>query len=471
MAKKNIKSKETENIEDLKSSAEIFETFLVNASSERQIIDVLEKLGKFSNSELKPGLTTLLSSSSLSIRVLALKNLAKFTDPSLLEVLAVAAKTDPSAEVRREATSAIGRMRSSKAIKHLLDLVNDKDPNIVLQSLRGLAGFMGDDSVLAQVKEIASHQNDQVSEYASELLAVKTPRSKVKRSQSFEINSQLRNLVIMGDTLQAMAEMPDECIDLTFTSPPYYNARDYSLYQSYQEYMSFLREVFESVHRITKEGRFLVVNSSPVIVPRISRAHSSKRYPIPFDLHAILVSMGWEFIDDIIWLKPEASVKNRVGGFMQHRKPLGYKPNTVTEMIMVYRKKTTKLIDWNMKQYDKSVVEQSLVSKDFETTNVWKIDPTYSKKHSAVFPIGLCDRVISYYSFVGDLVFDPFAGSGTVGVSALANKRNFLLTELDDQYSSRLLENIVSSKYLNEPFADAQSVKLSDLRRHLKGEA
>ena len=49
--------------------------------------------------------------------------------------------------------------------------------------------------------------------------------------------------------------------------------------------------------------------------------------------------MGWEYIDDIIWLKPEASVKNRVGGFQQHRKPLGYKPNTVTEMIMVYRKK------------------------------------------------------------------------------------------------------------------------------------
>ena len=99
-------------------------------------------------------------------------------------------------------------------------------------------------------------------------------------------------------------------------------------------------EVFKETHRITKEGRFLIVNTSPVIVPRISRAHSSKRYPIPFDLHAILVKEGWEFIDDIIWEKPEYSVKNRVGGFQQHRKPLGYKPNTITEYLMVYRKQT-----------------------------------------------------------------------------------------------------------------------------------
>src|SRR5690606_9462952 len=131
------------------------------------------------------------------------------------------------------------------------------------------------------------------------------------------------------------------------TSPPYYNARDYSFYNSYEEYLEFLRDVFKEVHRLTKNGRFLIVNSSPVIVPRVSRAHSSKRYPIPFDLNKILTDDGWEFIDDIVWQKPEYSVKNRIGGFMQNRKPLSYKPNCVTEYVMVYRKKTTDLIDWN----------------------------------------------------------------------------------------------------------------------------
>jgi DNA modification methylase len=66
--------------------------------------------------------------------------------------------------------------------------------------------------------------------------------------------------------------------------------------------------------------------------------------------------MGWEFIDDIIWVKPEASVKNRNSGFAQHRKPLGYKANAVNEYVMVYRKATDKLIDWN-ETVDKCTVE------------------------------------------------------------------------------------------------------------------
>ncbi len=83
----------------------------------------------------------------------------------------------------------------------------------------------------------------------------------------------------------------------------------------------------------------------------------------------------WEFIDDIIWVKPEASVKNRNAGFLQHRKPLAYKPNARTEYLMVYRKQTDKLIDWNIRQYDWQTVKESKVKDGYETSNVWNIDP------------------------------------------------------------------------------------------------
>jgi DNA modification methylase len=96
-------------------------------------------------------------------------------------------------------------------------------------------------------------------------------------------------VIVNGNVLDTLPHIPDESIHLTFTSPPYYNARDYSIYSSYQVYLEFLAQVFNEVHRITKEGRFLIVNTSPVIVPRISRAHSSQRYAIPFDLHPYLV--------------------------------------------------------------------------------------------------------------------------------------------------------------------------------------
>ena len=53
---------------------------------------------------------------------------------------------------------------------------------------------------------------------------------------------------------------------------------------------------------------------------------------------------------------------------------------------MVYRKQTEKLIDWNIHQYDYRTVKESKVEDGYETTNVWKIDPTFDKVHSAVFP-------------------------------------------------------------------------------------
>jgi DNA modification methylase len=204
----------------------------------------------------------------------------------------------------------------------------------------------------------------------------------------------------------------------------------------------FLAEVFKEVHRITKEGRFFILNTSPIIIPRVSRQHSSRRYPIPLDIHPYLTEMGWEFIDDIIWLKPEASVKNRNAGFLQHRKPLAYKPNPITEYLMVYRKKTEKLIDWNIREYDWATVKKSKVDDQYETSNVWKVDPTFDRVHSAVFPVELCNRVIKYYSFTGDLVFDPFAGRGTVGKAAQVLERQFFLTEKDPVYFQTIKKNL-----------------------------
>jgi DNA modification methylase len=131
-----------------------------------------------------------------------------------------------------------------------------------------------------------------------------------------------------------------------------------------------------------------------------------------------------------------------VAGFNMHRKPLAYKPNCVTETLMVYRKKTNKLIDWIFKQYPKQIINKSKVKDGYQTSNVWKIDPSSNKKHSAIFPVKLCDNVINYYSLAGDLVFDPFAGSGSVGESAIKNNRYFFLTEINKSYSELMKERL-----------------------------
>ena len=77
---------------------------------------------------------------------------------------------------------------------------------------------------------------------------------------------------------------------------------------------------------------------------------------------------------------------------------------------------------------------QAKFKDGYETSNVWQIDPTFNKHHSAVFPDELCKRVIEFYSFKGDLVFDPFAGSGTFGRTAKRLDRYFLLAEQEIAY-------------------------------------
>ncbi len=336
----------------------------------------------------------------------------------------------------------------------IIQILKDNDPKIVCQAIRALLVFKDNKEIAEKLKKLRRHRNEMVqSIIEKEFYSGLKKQSKAHHTQTYNF---LKDTVVHGDVRDVLKAVPEDSIHLTFTSPPYYNARDYSIYSCYQDYLEFLDEVFKEVHRVTKEGRFLLINTSPIIIPRISRQHSSRRYPIPFDLHSYIVNAGWEYLDDIIWLKPETSVKNRVGGFQQHRKPLGYKANRVTEMIMVYRKKTTKLLDWNIRQYPKEIVEKSKVSNRFETTNVWKIDPVYSKNHTAVFPIKLCKKVIEYYSFEGDLVFDPFGGSGTFGRAAKALNRRFFLTELNDAYfeymksekKPKLLFNELETKFL-----------------------
>ena len=413
------------------------------------LIFILENLGSLPTTFGSSCFIDLLKHENKDVRLWAIKNLGKLKSLELLPYYLDVINSDSNTTVKREAVSSIGRMRTEATIPTLISILRNPDPKIVCQAIRGLLVFKGNIEVDTHLKGLIDHENEMVvSVIKKEYFREEKPNKKVlPHTETFPY---LINVVVNGDVRDVLKYVPDESVHLTFTSPPYYNARDYAIYPSYEAYLSFLKEVFLETYRITKEGRFFVLNTSPVIVPRISRAHSSKRYPIPFDIHYDLVKMGWEFIDDIVWMKPEYSVKNRVGGFQQHRRPLAYKPNSVTEYLMVYRKQTSRLIDWNIHQYSNEIVEKSKVKDGFETTNVWQICPKSDKVHSAIFPYDLCKRVIEYYSFVEDLVFDPFGGSGTVGRTAKSMDRKFFLTEKDPEYFNYMKsfrnENIFEEK-------------------------
>lgn len=257
--------------------------------------------------------------------------------------------------------------------------------------------------------------------------------------------SMLRNTIGQGDCVELIDEMPASSVDLVFTSPPYFNARpEYSDYEEYEQYLFKMRQVINRVHRVLNEGRFFVMNCSPVLLRRASRSRSSKRIAVPFDLHRIFVEEGYDFVDDIIWVKPEGAgwATGRGRRFAADRNPLQYKTVPVTENVLVYRKRTDRLIDWHIRNHpDKNIVAESKVDDDYERTNVWRIQPKTNSKHPAAFPLELAQKVIKYYSFKGDVVLDPFAGSGTVGAAATGLGRRFVLFEINPEYVELIRED------------------------------
>lgn len=250
--------------------------------------------------------------------------------------------------------------------------------------------------------------------------------------------STLRNTIGLGDCVELIDDMPAASVDLVFTSPPYFNARpEYSDYEEYEQYLLKMRKVISRVHRVLNDGRFFVINCSAVLLRRASRNESSKRIAVPFDLHRIFIEEGYDFIDDIIWVKPEGAgwATGRGRRFAADRNPLQYKAVPVTEYVLVYRKRTDVLIDWHIRNHpNKEVVAASRVGDDYERTNIWRIHPKTNSKHPAAFPLELAQKVISYYSFKGDVVLDPFAGSGTVGAASSKLERRFVLFDINPEY-------------------------------------
>jgi DNA modification methylase len=198
-----------------------------------------------------------------------------------------------------------------------------------------------------------------------------------------------------------------------------------------------MRQAIKRCHRVLGEGRFFAINVAPVLLRRATRSESSRRIAVPFDLHRIFIEEGYDFMEDIIWLKPEGAgwATGRGRRFAADRNPLQYKAVPVTEYVLVYRKHTDLLIDWHIRNHpDKKIVEESKVPDGYERTNVWRINPAVGSKHPAAFPKELAEKVIRYYSFKGDVVMDPFAGSGTVGAAAACLGRRFVLFDNNPEY-------------------------------------
>ncbi len=271
-----------------------------------------------------------------------------------------------------------------------------------------------------------------------------------------------RHTLNLGDA-RALDWIEDESVHLVVTSPPYFNLKQYNRHPGqlgdmtdYERFHDALDEVWRHCYRVLVPGGRLVCNVGDVCVAR--RANGGRHLVLP--LHADIAvrcrRIGFDYLTPILWNKianAAFEANGNGGGFLG--KP--YEPNAIikndVEYILMLRKHG-KYRNPSDEQRATSRLSKDEQSKWFRP--IWTdITGAPTREHPAPFPVELAYRLIRMFSFTGDTVLDPFAGTGTTTIAALKSDRNSIANELDPSYFEsahrRVAREIQQGRVFGEP--------------------
>lgn len=217
-----------------------------------------------------------------------------------------------------------------------------------------------------------------------------------------------------------MPELPDNCVHLMITSPPYNVKKEYDEDLTLDEYRELLRRVFRETHRVLVTGGRACVNV----------ANLGRKPYIPLHSYIIedMLDLGFLMRGEIIWNKAaSASSSTAWGTWLSATNPV---LRDVHEYILVFSKSS-------FSRQSKSR-ESTILKDDFLelTKSVWTFPAVSARRigHPAPFPEELPRRLIELYTFKGDAVIDPFSGSGTTCLAALKTGRYYVGYEIEPEY-------------------------------------
>lgn len=229
----------------------------------------------------------------------------------------------------------------------------------------------------------------------------------------------------------------DNLVSVTVTSPPYHNAIDYSKHlqkgQWYRGnagvglafYIGEMFQAFSEVYRITKDSGFCCI----VIGNEVS---NGTIIPLPHILAQKLCEPEgpWKFHEEIIWNKVTGGL-DRFGVTIQRPYPTYFRANIMHEIILVLRKGDLKHVRDEQSKFEIN----ELMKKDI-SNSIWNIAPVPPKyiEHPCPFPEEIPLRLLMLYSNKGDLVMDPFVGSGQTGKASKFLSRRFVGFDLQRKY-------------------------------------
>lgn len=253
-----------------------------------------------------------------------------------------------------------------------------------------------------------------------------------------------------------MRELPDESVQLIITSPPYFNIKDYSKdghqkdtggdkqtgqigdIPEYEKYIAEMLKVWKECERVLKPNGKLIINTPlmPMLKKNFNTHYNRHIFNIDSDIqHSITHKTGLFLLDIYLWNRTNPTKKLMFGSYPY---PRNFYAQNTTEFITVYVK------DGKPERPSKENREASkLTQKEWVefTKQIWNI-PVPNKKdmafgeHSAIMPEEIVERSVRLFSCVGDLVLDPFTGSGTTLRVAKELKRDYVGYEISPTYKS-----------------------------------
>ena len=238
-----------------------------------------------------------------------------------------------------------------------------------------------------------------------------------------DIPSHLVDRIVAGDSEEVLAQLPDSCVDLIFTSPPYNFGLDYGGSADdnpWGQYFDKLFAVFDECIRVLKFGGRIAVNVQPLFSDYIPSHHIVSDY-------FMRRRMIWK--GEIVWEKNNYNCKYTAWG--SWKSPSSPYLKYTWEFIEVFCKGDLRTRG--------SASDADMDADEFKSwVNArWSIAPERNMKqygHPAMFPEELATRVLKLFSFRGALVLDPFSGVGTTSVAAKMHGRHYLGVDVSPEY-------------------------------------
>lgn len=220
---------------------------------------------------------------------------------------------------------------------------------------------------------------------------------------------------------EKMTELPDNSVHLMVTSPPYNVGKEYDKDFTLEEYLKLLKNVWKEVHRVLVPGGRVCINI----------ANLGRKPYIP--LHSLIIQtmldIGFLMRGEIIWNKASsASPSTAWGSWCSASNPT---LRDVHEYILVFSKDM-------FTRYKKEDKKSTITKEEFLefTKSIWsfKAEPARKIGHPAPFPIELPYRLIQLYTYEGEVVLDPFIGSGQTALAAIKTKRHYIGYDINKDY-------------------------------------